>query len=417
MNLAAHVPIADKLTTPPSVPFDRRLSGGFTHGSSIAPGAARSVGILSTYPPTQCGLASFASSLRSGLLADRPDTPVGVVRIGSTTAGPDDAAVAHVLDGEAVADSHEAADALNQFDMVIIQHEFGIYGGADGEQILEIVNAVRAPIVLVAHTVPARPSINQRRILESLVESVDVVVTMSRTARLLLLADYRAEPGKIMLIPHGAAPVRRDVRRPADGAQPVILTWGLLGPGKGIELGIAALSVMDPATPRPTYVVAGQTHPKVFARDGEGYRSFLTEHAGRLGVQHLVRFIPGYLSTDHLGRLLAQADVVLLPYDSQEQVTSGVLAEALAAGVPVVSTAFPHAVELLAGGRGGLVVPHDDPEAIAAALTRIFTEPGLADAMSTHNAKVTTAVSWPTVARRYRQVFDGLLRRSLGPVR
>jgi glycosyltransferase involved in cell wall biosynthesis len=417
MNLAAQIPNTDKPPTVPMAPLDRQLASVFTKRSSIAPVTAGSVGILSTYPPTQCGLATFASSLRAGLINDRPDLRVGIIRIGSTAPSPYDADVAHVMVAETDSDSHETARALNEFDVAIIQHEFGIYGGADGEQVLDILESIRVPVVLVAHTVPAHPTINQRRVLESLVRTADAVVTMSQTGRRRLLDDYRTELRKLMLIPHGAPAVEPIIRLEAAGPRPVILTWGLLGPGKGVEWGIAALSEMDTTPLRPKYVVAGQTHPKVLARDGERYRDSLAEHAERQGVSHLVQFVPGYLSTDRLRGLLSQADVVLLPYDSQEQVTSGVLTEALAAGVPVVSTAFPHAVELLADGKGGLLVPHEDPGAIAAALTRIITEPGLAHAMSTHNARLTAAVNWPTVAGQYRQVFDSLLRRSPGLVR
>lgn len=155
----------------------------------------------------------------------------------------------------------------------------------------------------------------------------------------------------------------------------------------------------------------------MLARDGERYRDSLTEQAERHGVSRRVRFEPGYVSDDRLRELLSEADVVLLPYDSDEQVTSGVLSEAIAAGLPVVSTAFPHAVELLADGKGGLLVPHADPVAIAAALTRIAAEPGLARAMSAHNASWETVVSWPAVARQYRQIFDRLACRRPRPIR
>jgi len=414
MNLAARVPSSEKSFSVPGTPLDPRLTTAPTKRLSITSAAVGSVGILSTYPPTQCGLATFASSLRAGLITDRPDLLVGIVRIGSAAPSPDDADVAHVMEGETDSHSDEAARALNEFDVAVIQHEFGIYGGADGEQVLDIVESLRVPLVVIAHTVPARPSTNQRRILESLVEAADAVVTMSQTGRRRLLDDYRTEPRKVMLIPHGAPAAEPRIRAEAPCPQPVILTWGLLGPGKGIEWGIAALSMMDSQRLRPTYVVAGQTHPKVLARDGERYRESLVGQAERQGVRHLVKFVPGYLSTGRLRGLLSQAHVILLPYDTQEQVISGVLTEALAAGVPVVSTAFPHAVEMLADGKGGLLVPHGDPRAVAAALTTIITQPGLARAMSTHNARSTAALTWPTVAGQYRQVFDSLSRRRPG---
>ncbi len=141
--------------------------------------------------------------------------------------------------------------------------------------------------------------------------------------------------------------------------RPTILTWGLLGPGKGIEWAIDALAELVDLDPTPRYLVMGETHPRVVNREGEAYRSALQARAASRGIGHLVEFDARYLDLAALGRVVQEADVVLLPYDSREQVTSGVLVEALAAGKPVIATGFPHAVELLGGGAG-LIVPHGD---------------------------------------------------------
>jgi glycosyltransferase involved in cell wall biosynthesis len=191
-----------------------------------------------------------------------------------------------------------------------------------------------------------------------------------------------------------------------------VLTWGLLGPGKGLEWGIEALPGLRVLDPAPLYVVAGQTHPRVLARDGERYRNSLRQRAEDLGVSDMLHFEPGYLDLDSLRRLVGRADVVLLPYDSHEQVTSGVLIEAVASLTPVVSTAFPHARELLADGVGELV-PHADPAAIGAALRHVLTEPAHAAAMVANAAAIVPALAWSAVAERYRQLGTGLLRRGV----
>ncbi|NUT33560.1 MAG: glycosyltransferase [Hamadaea sp.] len=394
----------------------RRPGGILAERSAPRPATTRSIGILTTYPPTQCGLATFAASLRSALIADRPDLHVGIVRLGTADASVHDDDVAYVVEAGTAADRRAASAALNRFDVAVVQHEFGIYGGPDGEEVLDILAYVTVPTVVVVHTVPARPTINQRRVLEALVRDANAVVAMSEVGRRLLIDDYRADSRKVTLLPHGAPAMTPRTRPAAKGSRPVILTWGLIGPGKGIEWGIAALGQMDAAL-FPTYVVAGQTHPKVLAREGESYRGQLIEQARQLGPEHLTHFVPEYVTAIRLRELLADADVVLLPYDSHEQVTSGVLTEALASGVPVVATAFPHAVELLADGLGGLLVPHQDPAAIAAALTRVISEPGLAQAMSVHNAQMTALVSWPTVAGGYRRIFDTLMQRPAHAIR
>jgi glycosyltransferase involved in cell wall biosynthesis len=156
--------------------------------------------------------------------------------------------------------------------------------------------------------------------------------------------------------------------------------------------------------------VAGRSHPSLSAEEADDYREFLAQRAVDQGVAHLVDFEPASVDSPRLHRLLDEADVVLLPYDSAELVTSDVLAQAMAAGVPVVATRFPHAVELLGDGRGGILVPHNDATAIAAALTKIIVEPGVGAAMSAHNATFGTLRSWPAVAGKYRMVFDALTR-------
>jgi glycosyltransferase involved in cell wall biosynthesis len=187
------------------------------------------------------------------------------------------------------------------------------------------------------------------------------------------------------------------------------LTWGLLGPGKGIEHAIDAVALLRDRGLRVGYTVAGETHPRVRARDGEAYRDSLAARASAHGVADLVRFDARFLPARALGDLIGSADVVLLPYDSREQVTSGVLIEAITAGKPVVSTGFPHAVEVLSGGAG-LLVGRQDPAAIADALARVFTEPGLSARMSGHAADLAPRLLWPAVALSYRDLAATVAR-------
>jgi glycosyltransferase involved in cell wall biosynthesis len=186
------------------------------------------------------------------------------------------------------------------------------------------------------------------------------------------------------------------------------LTWGLLGPGKGIEWAVAALAQLRDVDPSPRYIVAGQTHPKVLQRDGEAYRDSLDQLVHRLGLSDSVVLDSRYRDAAALDELVASADVVLLPYDSTDQVTSGVLIEAVAAGKPVVATSFPHAVELLSGGAG-TVVDHQDPTAIADALRHVLTQPEVATAMAAAATGAAPELRWSAVADRYRQLADRLI--------
>jgi glycosyltransferase involved in cell wall biosynthesis len=370
-----------------------------------------SFGLLGTYPPTQCGLATFAGSLREGLLAGRPGTEVGVVRMVDEPGPRSEAEVVYELSLGRHGDPATAAKHLNKFDVVVVQHEYGIFGGRDGSQVLDVLRRIRVPVVIVLHTVLSEPTAHQRQIVREAAALADTVVTMTRTARQRLRAGYDIDATKISVIPHGAWAGGQPQPAAARSTGPVVLTWGLLGPGKGIEWGVEALPGLRVLDPAPMYVVAGQTHPRVLEREGERYRESLGRRAGELGVADMLRFEPGYLRTDELLRLVQQADVVLLPYDSQEQVTSGVLIEAVASLTPVVSTAFPHAVELLAGGAG-LLVPHADPDAIAAAVTRVLSEPGCADGMVSNAARVAPSLRWSAVADRYRGIADTLVRQA-----
>ena len=195
----------------------------------------------------------------------------------------------------------------------------------------------------------------------------DQVVVMTEAARARLCDAFDVDASKVRTIAHGAATPHNRVA-PDRVGRPVILTWGLIGPGKGIERAIEAMRTLHDLPTRPRYLVAGRTHPKVLATHGESYRQARIEQAERHGISSSVDFDSDYRDVASLTALIQSSKVVVLPYDSRDQVTSGVLVDAIAAGRPVVATAFPHAVELLSSGAG-LVVDHDDPDAMALALT------------------------------------------------
>ncbi|MFB7884089.1 glycosyltransferase [Microbacterium sp. NPDC056057] len=291
--------------------------------------------------------------------------------------------------------------ALNSCDVAIVQHEYGIYGGHDGDQVLDVLAALRIPAIVVLHTVLVAPTPHQREVLTGVCRLAAMVVVMTTHARDNLAAVYAVDLARVHVIPHGVQHVALRDTKPHSGRR--VVTWGLLSPGKGIEWGIRAMAQLTDITPNVEYVVAGQTHPKVLAHAGESYRTMLAGLAGDLGVGSSVRIDGRYLEAPQLAALIASADVVLLPYDSVDQATSGVLAEAVAAGVPVVATAFPHAVELLSSGAG-TVVPHQDPDATAHALREIITGTSVADRMRAAALRETNETTWSAVADRYRAV-------------
>jgi len=365
-------------------------------------------GFLSTYPPTQCGLATFNAALATHLNTGGGS---GVVRLLSS----DSVSGGIELDGAAPRVVHTwhtgtpggwqaAANALNRFDTAIIQHEYGIYPGDAGAEVLPLIRALKIPSIVVLHTVLASPDPLQRRVLERIADTADALVTMTDTARQRLISGYAVDPRKISVIPHGAGSHTSAPREDHD--RPNLLTWGLLGPGKGIEWALRALALLDDLHPMPLYTVAGRTHPKVLEQFGDVYRNSLIELASSLGISDAVRWEDRYLDQAELSRLIRSADVVVLPYDSTEQVTSGVLIEAVGAGVPVVATEFPHAVELLADGPG-LLVPHQDPDAMAAGIRHLLAAPEVAGRLTGLAGGPT--LRWPAVAARYQALAARLL--------
>ena len=379
---------------------------------TVGRGYVRSFGILSTFPPTSCGIATFSAALAAGLIAD--GATVGVVRCGSSPDIEDVLVVASL--GDPAQPGHAAAaEALNTHDIVIVQHEYGLYDGPDGESILEILAAIDAPIIVVAHTVVSHPTANQRRVLEAVCAAADAVVVMTAAARERLRHGFDVDIAKVVLVPHGATtPAATPTIAPRTvGGPPRLLTWGLLGPGKGIEWAIDAMSELSDLSPRPEYLVAGATHPKVREHHGERYREMLIDRAARSTSGIPVHFDDRYRDLISLTELIQSADLVVLPYDSRDQVTSGVLVDAVAAGRPVVSTAFPHAIELLSSGAG-IVVAQRDPVALGTAIRSVLTSPGLAASMAREARRLAPELSWPAVARQYSLLGDRLVasRRS-----
>jgi polysaccharide biosynthesis protein PslF len=332
---------------------------------------------------------------------------VGVVRVVDTE-GP--ASQSDRVAGELVNGSRRSlvasSDLLNEFDVAVVQHEYGLYGGTDGDEVLEILGDLHVPSIVIAHTILAAPTPHQRSVLNEVAALADQVVVMTEAARVRLCDGFDVDASKVATIAHGAAiPTARVV--PDRAGRPVILTWGLIGPGKGIERAIEAMRTLHDLPMRPRYLVAGQTHPKVLATHGESYRRARIEQVERHGISSSVVFDSDYRDVASLTALIQSSEVVVLPYDSKDQVTSGVLVDAIAAGRPVVATAFPHAVELLSSGAG-LVVDHDDPEAMGRALRSVLTKPELAANMAAEASRLAPSLGWSVVAGKYLQLADRL---------
>lgn len=361
------------------------------------------VALVGTYPPTECGIATHTANLRAAI--EGAGIQCSVIRVlePGGDAGPERAEVRALWrrgTSHGLTDALAAADAV---DAIVLQHEFGIYPGVDGEEVVDFVARCTKPVVTVLHTVLAEPTTRQRRIIDQLALRSEVLVVQSEAARHRLLSTHRLNPADVVVIPHGASP---NLREPdlAAPTRPLLLTWGLLGPGKGIEHGIEAVALLRERGRAVRYLISGQTHPNVRRVQGEQYRDALHALAVRRGVADLVEFDDCYHDWESLHALVRSATIVVVPYDSRDQVTSGVLVEALASGKPVVSTSFPHAVELAATGAVA-VVEQESPRQLADALERILGDDMLLRSMAEAARIEGARYDWSLIGQRFRSLI------------
>jgi glycosyltransferase involved in cell wall biosynthesis len=376
--------------------------------------AAVRAAIFSTYPPRACGIGTFSFDVRSALL-DLPGIddvhPVAVVDESSGSQRPE--VLTSVWQGTR-ADYVRAARLLDrrEIDVVLLEHEFGIFGGADGDYVLSFARELTQPLVVTLHTVLSDPSPHQLRVLTELCDRAERVIVMSDKARRLLIELGSSAGMKVRVVPHGAPVVLgrraqehaagRHALRAAPGredARPRFLlsTFGLLSVGKGLETVIEALPAVVERHPEVVYVVAGRTHPQVVRRDGERYRRMLEHLVAELGLGEHVVFVDRFLSLDELADLLAATAVFVTPYRSREQISSGSLTFALAAGCAAISTPYWYAQDMLASGAG-VTVPFDDPQGVAEAVCRFVEHPGLLESARAEAERIGSQLTWPAVA-------------------
>ena len=383
--------------------WNGRLTGG------------RTVHQISTYPPTQCGLATFAAATRSALATARPSWGLPVIEVSggpNPAGGPSRTEVVGEWRQNHAYSLVAALHRINRGDCLLIQHEFGIYGGTDGSEILDLVAAATCPVVIVLHTVLDAPSASQRHIVESLGQKAAQLIVLSEVARDRLLLHYSITSDRVLVIPHGAHPV--PFRIPLSTPRiPVLLTWGLVGPTKGLERSLLAVAQLRQQGVEVVYKIVGETHPNVRKTDGEGYRKKLQKRAAELGIADCVVFDSNYHTVSDLMAIISDADIVLTPYDSRDQITSGVLAEALAAGKIVISTAYPHAVEMLADGAG-FVVDHDDEGAIATVVLRLLEHPEYAQWASRIALRRGRPMLWGAVGEALASALEAVISPAAG---
>lgn len=377
-------------------------------------GDLKSIAFLSTMPPQRCGLATFAADLIGAVKGAAPQSVCNTVTIvdGQQPSG---SCSPFTVTRHHAASYARAGAVLNAAgtDLLCVQHEYGIFGGPDGEMLLDLLETVDAPVVVTLHTVLERPSPNQRRVMDAVLDRASRVVVMTERSARTIQAVHGVERDRLRIVPHGipSMPVasRAACRQQAGLCdRPTLLTFGLLSPGKGIEHAIRALPALVRSWPDVLYVVLGATHPNLVRENGEAYRDSLIGLARTLGVTNNVRFVDRFVDLPELMVMLKAADIYVTPYVNEAQSVSGTLSYSYGIGTPVVSTPYHHAVELLADGRG-VLVPFADPDAIADAVAALLADPvGLAQ-MGQAARLDSERMLWPRVGERYLEIFGEVM--------
>ncbi len=380
------------------------------------------VAIVSTYPPRACGIGTFSHDLREALVATPGVSAVDIAAIVREEGGNPPEVVA-CIHQEQRGDYAATARSLERrgADVVLIQHEYGIFGGPDGQHALSLARELRLPTVLTLHTVLSSPSVGQAETLRALCDQATLVCVFTETARRMVIDARLVSPERVRVVPHGAPSellrdggeqrhiglVQREDADPVqlvDGDSFVLSTFGLISRGKGIETAIAAMPAILEQHPNAVYLIAGQTHPEVAKHQGEEYRLFLERLAGDLGLEEHVIFDDRFLGIDDLAALLAATTIYVTPYRSREQIVSGALTFAIAAGCPTVSTPYYYAEDLLASGAG-VLVPFDDSPALADAAIALLSDPVKLQRARRAAKAVGHELSWPQVARQTAKVL------------
>jgi glycosyltransferase involved in cell wall biosynthesis len=381
-------------------------------------GTAPRLLFLGSYPPRECGIATFTKDVVENY-CKQYQTTASVIAI-------DD-----VID-QGRTYPKEVVERLDQFDrssyariaqeinahpsdILNIQHEYGLFGGQEGEWVLDILRLVRKPIVLTLHTVLPEPTEFHLKLAQQLISHATTVVVLSETGKTLLSDVYGVSANKISVIHHGVPDVPF---QPADNAKSgfgaagrsVISTFGLISRGKGLEYAIEAMRTVADKHPEALYLILGQTHPSVRRHEGESYRELLQALVEKYGLQNNITLVDRYLEYNELMRYLSATDIYLTPYLNPTQIVSGTLAYAMGAGKAIVSTPYLYAQELLANGRGFLA-GFRDSQAIAQTINALLDDSGLRRATERRAYRFGRRMTWSNVALEYGSLFQSLMHR------
>lgn len=366
----------------------------------------KNIAFLSTYPPRECGIATFTQDLVNELKKIKLINFSGIVAISDNKYNYSDD-VKYELEQFNRKSYIELAKKLNKsdIDLLIIEHEYGIYGGENGEYLLDLIDSLEIPFVTTLHTVLSNPNEKQLSILKELGKKSIKVITMAKNTVPLLKKLYGIDENKIDVIPHGVPNIsvmsKENLKKKYGfTGRKIISTFGLINPGKGIEYGIEATARVAQKYKDVLYLVLGQTHPNIKKEYGEEYRHKLEDLVGKLGINDNVKFVDKYLTKKEIIEYLELSDIYMTPYLGREQAVSGTLAYAAGLGKVIISTPYKYAEEILSEGRG-LFADFRDSESLARCIEYVFEYPEKRKLIETEIKKLGRSMMWNNIAYRY----------------
>ena len=368
----------------------------------------KNIAFLSTYPPRECGLATFTEDLVNEIGKIEGVNP-HVVAVSASPEIYTDPRVRCTLNQHDRSSYFKTAQWANtHVDLLVIEHEYGIFGGECGSYILDLAKGLTIPFIVTTHTVLLEPLPAQQSVLQELGRIAAKVVTMARSSLPILAGTYGIAPQKLAFIPHGVPDMQVEPRATLKTAyglknKRVVSSFGLISPAKGLEYGIEAVAKVVSEYPNLIYLILGKTHPCVKASMGESYRQSLLDLAQNLGVQDNVRFIDKYLTKQEVITYLHLSDMYLTPYLSKEQAVSGTLAYAMGCGRVIISTPYRYAEEMLGEGRG-LLAGFRDVDSMAACIQKVLGNPAEKAEMERKTLAVGRGMIWSAVAAQYDEL-------------
>ncbi|WP_201317817.1 MULTISPECIES: glycosyltransferase family 4 protein [unclassified Paenibacillus] len=372
----------------------------------------RNIVFLGTSLPRECGIATFTQDLLDEFTQIKGFDKPRIIAVNNNESYSYKEQVMMQIDQHELSDYNEAVDHLNltDVDLLVIQHEFGIYGGESGEYLIPFVERLRIPYMVIFHTVLTKPTTKQRLIMNRLAELSVKVVTMAQSTVRDLITIYDIDADKIAFIHHGVPDVETESRSKLKeqygfADRKIISTFGFLSPGKGIEYGIEAMRGVVTQHPDSLYIIWGKTHPVVKQEKGEAYRQKLMDLVKKFELTYNVLFVDKLLTQEEVIQSLVMSDVYMTPYLGKDQAVSGTLAYGVGYGRVIVSTPYRYAEEMLAEGRG-LLADFRDSSSLEACILKLLGDPALVKEMEAHTLALGRTMIWGEIAKSYAAIIQ-----------